>query len=77
MEYLGWQSGGIGLKGHLRGGFSGGEIQRLRRLRQEALTPTVLAAVSDSFAAALPQSVQSYAAGLPARFDDPDTSGEQ
>ena len=39
--------GGIGLEGHSRGVFSGGEIQRLRRLRQEAHTPTVLVAVSD------------------------------
>ena len=29
------------------GAFSGGEIQRLRRLRQEGLTPTALVAVSD------------------------------
>ena len=65
LEYLGWQSGGIGLKGHLRGGFSGGEIQRLRRLRQEAHTPTVLVAVSDSFAAALPQSAQGVSPGKP------------
>ena len=35
------------LEGHSRGAFSGGEIQRLRRLRQEAHTPTVLVAVSD------------------------------
>ena len=46
------------LEGHLRGVFSGGEIQRLRRLRQEGHTPTVLVAVSDSFTAALPQSAQ-------------------
>ncbi len=47
------------LEGHQRGAFSGGEIQRLRRLRQEAHTPTVLVAVSDSCTAALPQSAQS------------------
>ena len=35
------------LEGRLRGAFSGGEIQRLRRLRQEGHTPTVLVAVSD------------------------------
>ncbi len=42
----GW-AGRSTLEGHQRGVFSGGEIQRLRRLRQEAHTPTVLVAVSD------------------------------
>ncbi len=41
----GW--GGRGLKGRLRGALSGGEIQRLRRLRHEAHTPSVLVGVSD------------------------------
>ncbi len=63
------------LEGHQRGAFSGGEIQRLRRLRQEAHTPTVLVAVSDSFTAALPQSAQSYAAGLSSRSAATVTSG--
>ena len=40
-------AGGRGLSGRLRGVFSGGEIQRLRRLRHEAHTPNVLVAVSD------------------------------
>ncbi len=39
-------AGGMGLKGRLRGAFSGGEIQRLRRLRHEAHTPNVLVGVS-------------------------------
>jgi len=46
----GWQesgTGGLGLKGHSKGVFSGGEIQRLRRLRHEAHTPNVLVEVSD------------------------------
>ena len=38
---------GMGLKGRLRGAFSGGEIQRLRRLGHEAHTPNVLVGVSD------------------------------
>ena len=45
-----WQepgTGGRGLKGHPKGAFSGGEIQRLRRLRHEAHTPNVLVGVSD------------------------------
>ena len=37
----------MGLKGHPKGAFSGGEIQRLRRLRHEAHTPNVLVGVSD------------------------------
>jgi len=40
-------AGRRGLKGRLRGAFSGGEIQRLRRLRHEAHTPNVLVGVSD------------------------------
>ncbi|MDE6971313.1 MAG: hypothetical protein K2P69_16415 [Eubacterium sp.] len=40
-------AGSMGLKGHPKGAFSGGEIQRLRRLRHEAHTPSVLVAVSD------------------------------
>ncbi len=40
-------AGSMGLKGHPKGAFSGGEIQRLRRLRHEAHTPNVLVAVSD------------------------------
>ncbi len=40
-------AGGRGLKGHPKGALSGGEIQRLRRLRHEAHTPNVLVAVSD------------------------------
>ena len=51
------------MEGRSRGAFSGGEIQRLRRLRQEGLTPTVLVAVSDSFTAALPQSAQGVSPG--------------
>ena len=40
-------TGGRGLKGHPKGAFSGGEIQRLRRLGHEAHTPNVLVGVSD------------------------------
>ena len=47
VGFKGAAGAGQALKGHLRGAFSGGEIQRLRRLRQEAHTPTVLVAVSD------------------------------
>ena len=41
------RAGRYTLEGRSRGAFSGGEIQRLRRLRQEGHTPTVLVAVSD------------------------------
>lgn len=61
------------LEGRLRGAFSGGEIQRLRRLRHEAHTPSVLVVVSDSFAAALPQTYVAWPQLLPA---GPDTSEE-
>ena len=40
-------AGRRGLKGHSKGAFSGGEIQRLRRLGHEAHTPNVLVGVSD------------------------------
>jgi len=40
-------AGSMGLKGHPKGAFSGGEIQRLRRLRHEAHTPNALVGVSD------------------------------
>ena len=52
------RAGKYTLEGRSRGAFSGGEIQRLRRLRQEGHTPTVLVAVSDEFTTALPQSAQ-------------------
>ncbi len=69
LRAAGWGCAGRHtLEGHSRGAFSGGEIQRLRRLRQEAHTPTVLVAVSDSFTAALPQSAQGVSPGAsPAR----------
>ena len=40
-------AGRRGRKGHPKGVFSGGEIQRLRRLGHEAHTPNVLVGVSD------------------------------